>query len=454
MYSVRRPFSLAFYEAAENMRATLDSGITTVREAGGSDLGIKTAQQRGMIAGPRMQISISMLSQTGGHGDRWQVCGAHLPLFVPHPGRPDTVVDGPAEMRRKVRELVRAGADVIKVATSGGVLSPRDDPRHGHFRDAELAVLVEEADAAGRFVMAHAQATDGIKAAIRNGVRSIEHGIYLDDEAIGQMLELGTYLVPTLMAPRGVLEAAEAGVPVPPDAVEKTKMVMEAHVASVSKAIGAGVKVAMGTDSGVTPHGRNLGELPLMVECGMSPAEALVATTRTAAELLGPHDPHVATSYHSGGIDVPGPCPQLLDLAGRVRDRRRHHVRRPVQPRRGRPARADVRHPILALDGRREDARRSIELIMDAARSILGKRPDASMEELAVAAGVTRQTVYAHFSSRDALIAAVFDAVWPKPSRPSRTPISTLSLHPWHSGASSPSAKNSYAAIPSCLSPP
>jgi imidazolonepropionase-like amidohydrolase len=103
-------------------------------------------------------------------------------------------------MRRKMRELVRASADVIKVATSGGVLSPRDDPRHGPFRDAELAVLVEEATAAGRFVMAHAQAIDGIKAAIRNGIRSIEHGIYLDDEAIGMMLERGTYLVPTLMA--------------------------------------------------------------------------------------------------------------------------------------------------------------------------------------------------------------------------------------------------------------
>ena len=150
MYSVRRPFSLAFFEAAENMRATLDVGITTVREAGGSDLGIKTAQQRGMIAGPRMQISISMLSQTGGHGDDWQVCGAHMPaFFVAHPGHPDSIVDGPDEMRRKVRELVRAGADVIKVATSGGVLSPRDDPRHGHFRDAELAVLVEEATGGG-----------------------------------------------------------------------------------------------------------------------------------------------------------------------------------------------------------------------------------------------------------------------------------------------------------------
>jgi imidazolonepropionase-like amidohydrolase len=314
MYSVRRPFSLAFFEAAENMRA--------VREAGGSDLGIKTAQQRGMIAGPRMQISISMLSQTGGHGDDWQVCGAHMrAFFVPHPGRPDTIVDGPDEMRRKVRELVRAGADVIKVATSGGVLSPRDDPRHGHFRDAELAVLVEEADAAGRYVMAHAQAADGIKAAIRNGIRSIEHGIYLDDDAIGQMLERGTYLVPTLIAPRGVLEAAEAGVPVPPEAVEKTKMVMEAHMASVSKAIGAGVKVAMGTDSGVTPHGQNLRELPLMVECGMSPADALVATTRTAAELLGIAE--TTGTLEPGKVAdvvvIAGDALDLRDLAGRVR---------------------------------------------------------------------------------------------------------------------------------------
>ena len=322
MYAIRRPFSLGFYEAAENMRATLDVGITTVREAGGSDLGIKTAQERGMIAGPRMQISLAMLSQTGGHADGWQVCGANVPrFFLPHPGRPDTIVDGPEEMRRKVRELVRAGADVIKVATSGGVLSPRDDPRHGHFRDGELAVLVEEATAAGKFVMAHAQATDGIKAAIRNGIRSIEHGIYLDDEAIGQMLERGTYLVPTLVAPRGVLEAAEAGIAVPPEAVEKTKMVMEAHTASISKAIGAGVKVAMGTDSGVTPHGRNLRELELMVECGMSPSAALVATTRTAAELLGIADD--AGTLEPGKLAdvvvVEGDALDLRDLAGRVR---------------------------------------------------------------------------------------------------------------------------------------
>src|SRR5215208_6132642 len=228
MYSVGRPFSLAFYEAAQNMRATLDVGITTVREAGGADLGIKTAQQRGMIAGPRMQISISMLSQTGGHGDDWQVCGAHMPaFFVAHPGHPDSIVDGPDEMRRKVRELVRAGADVIKVATSGGVLSPRDDPRHAHLRPVELEALVEEATSAGMFVMAHAQGADGIKNAVRAGIRSIDHGIYLDDEAIELMLRRGTWFVPTLVAPQGVLDAVDAGISLPPAIVDKARMVID-----------------------------------------------------------------------------------------------------------------------------------------------------------------------------------------------------------------------------------
>jgi imidazolonepropionase-like amidohydrolase len=216
------------------------------------------------------------------------VCGADVPFFaLPHPGRPANIVDGPEEMRRKVRELVRAGADVIKVCTSGGVLSPRDDPRHGHFRDDELDALVTEATAAGKWVMSHAQATDGIKSAVRSGIRSIEHGIYLDDEAIDMMLERGTYLVPTLVAPMGVLEAADRGVNVPDYAIEKTKLVMETHRDSIARAIAAGVKVAMGTDSGVVPHGQNLRELEQMTNCGMSPIDALVASTRTAAELLG-----------------------------------------------------------------------------------------------------------------------------------------------------------------------
>lgn len=180
---VQQPFSLRYYEAARNLEATLRAGITTIREAGGADLGVKTAVERGWIAGPRMQISLTMLSQTGGHGDRWFASGARLFDFDV-PGVPRNLVDGPDEMRRAVRELVRSGADVIKVATTGGVMSPRDRPTHAHFRDEELRVLVEEAAAAGLWVMAHAQGTEGIKAAVRAGIRSIEHGVYLDDEAI------------------------------------------------------------------------------------------------------------------------------------------------------------------------------------------------------------------------------------------------------------------------------
>jgi imidazolonepropionase-like amidohydrolase len=314
------PFSLKFYEAMGNMTATLAAGVTTVRDAAGADLGMKTAVEKGLIPGPRMQISISMLSQTGGHGDDWEVCGAHVPsFFVPYPGVPLPIVDGPDEMRRRVRELVRAGADVIKIATSGGVLSSRDDPRHGHFRDAELAVLAEEAAAAGRFVMAHAQATDGIKAAIRNGIRSIEHGIYLDDEAIGMMLDRGTYLVPTLVAPRGVLEARERGVPVPQVMIDKTLMVMDTHAASIKAAIAAGVRIAMGTDSGVVPHGQNLRELDLMVDCGMSATDALVATTKSAAELMG-LDEELGTLEPGKRADIVLVEGDELDrLSGRVR---------------------------------------------------------------------------------------------------------------------------------------
>ncbi len=287
---MQQPFSYRFYEAEKNLRATLDIGITTVRDAGGADLGMKKALQDGLIAGPRMQISIRMLSQTGGHGDEWLPSGAFAAMFVEYPGSPHALVDGPQEMRRKVRELIRNGADVIKVATSGGVLSPRDDPRHAHFRMDELEVLVSEAAAAGMWVMAHAQAADGIKNAIRAGIRSIEHGVYLDDEAVSMMLEKGTYLVPTLVAPQGVISAAEAGAQIPEASLAKAKEVVEIHRESFRKAVEAGVKVAMGTDSGVTPHGENLRELPLMVEGGMSPGQAIVATSATAAELMGLQD--------------------------------------------------------------------------------------------------------------------------------------------------------------------
>ncbi len=285
--AVQRPFSRQFYEAAKNLQKTLAIGITSVRDAGGADLGIKEAVADGTIAGPRLQISIIMLSQTGGHGDDWYPSGANVPFIGPHPGRPSGIVDGVDEVRRKVRELHRAGADVIKVATSGGVLSPRDDPRKAHFRPAELEALVEEATAAGMFVMAHAQGADGIKNAVRAGIRSIDHGIYLDDEAIELMLARGTWFVPTLVAPQGVLDAVDAGMNLPPVVVDKARMVIDIHRAAFRRAVEAGVRIAMGTDSGVTPHGRNLRELQLMADGGMAPAAVLEATTRSAAQLMG-----------------------------------------------------------------------------------------------------------------------------------------------------------------------
>ncbi len=284
---IQQPFSYQFYEAARNLDATLRTGITTVRDAGGADLGIQQAVDDGLIPGPRLQLSVVMISQTGGHGDDWYPSGSIVPFMGEHPGRPSGIADGADEMRRKVRELVRAGAGVIKVATSGGVLSPSDDPRHPHLRPAELETIVEEATAAGIRVMAHAQGAEGIKNALRAGIRSIEHGIYLDDEAIELMQARGAWFVPTLVAPQGVIDAVAAGVPLPPAVVDKAHRVVDIHRAAFRRAVEAGVRIAMGTDSGVTPHGQNLRELALMVEGGMTPAAALEATTRSAAQLMG-----------------------------------------------------------------------------------------------------------------------------------------------------------------------
>jgi imidazolonepropionase-like amidohydrolase len=281
------PFSLQFYQAAQNMELTLAAGITTVRDASGADLGVQAAQQRGLVRGPRMQISITMISQTGGHGDRWQASGCPGALFWPHPGRPDGVADGPDQVRAKTREMIRAGADVIKIATTGGFFSPRDDPRQAHLRDAEIAVIVEEANAAGCYVMAHAQGNAGIKTAIRGGVRSIEHGTFLDQEAIEMMIDRGTWLVPTLTANLGTSEAVASGVPIWPEAAEKEHITGGAHEASARAAIAAGVKIAMGSDAPVYPHGQNLRELELLVQAGMKPAQALHAATLSAAQLMG-----------------------------------------------------------------------------------------------------------------------------------------------------------------------
>ncbi len=286
------PFSLNFYLAVGYLRRTLDAGITTVRDAGGADLGLKRALEMGLIEGPRMQISITPLSITGGHLDFWLPSGQELGLFTPHPGLPSGICDGVDEVRKKVREVLRAGAEVIKVCSTGGVLSPTDHPEFTQFSPEELAVMVQEgAFRRGVKVMAHAQGAEGIKNAVRAGIHSIEHGIYLDDEAIELMLARGTFLVPTLLAPQAVIEQAEQTGMISEWALRKSKEVLQAHRDSIRHAHKAGVKIAMGTDAGVMPHGTNLRELGLMCDhAGMSPMESLVATTRVAAECLGWQD--------------------------------------------------------------------------------------------------------------------------------------------------------------------
>ncbi|MFB9927545.1 amidohydrolase family protein [Amycolatopsis halotolerans] len=319
---VQKPFSYQFYEAARNLWTTLKLGITTVRDAAGADLGIKQAVADGLIPGPRLEIAIGLISTTGGHGDGWMPSGHCAPLSLPHPGRPSALADGPDEMRRVARTLLRAGADVLKVCTTGGVLSPRDDPRHSQFTPEELDVLVAEATMQGRAVMAHAQGSEGIKNAVRAGIRSIEHGIYLDDEAIELMLARGTWLVPTLVAPVNVIRAAAAGAGLPDAVVQKAKEVAEVHLDSVRRAVAAGVRIAMGTDSGVGPHGTNLEELELMRSAGMSPADVLVAATSSAAQLLGKDAElgRLAPGYRADLVVVSGDIYDFPALAGNVRE--------------------------------------------------------------------------------------------------------------------------------------
>lgn len=287
---MQAPFSLKFYRAIAHLRRTLDAGITSVRDAGGADLGVKQAVESGLIAGPRMQISISALSITGGHADGWMRSGNAFNLFSPYPGFPDPIVDGVDAVRQRVREVLRAGADVIKICATGGVLSPTDHPEFIQFSPEELDVIVREARyRRGIKVMAHAQGCEGIKQAVRAGIHSIEHGIYLDDEAIDLMIERGTFLVPTLLAPLSVLEQGEKG-GMPEYGIRKAAETIEIHSDSIARAYKAGVKIAMGTDAGVMPHGTNLRELGLMCAVGMSPMQAIVATTKTAAECLGWQD--------------------------------------------------------------------------------------------------------------------------------------------------------------------
>jgi len=280
------PFSQFFFQAADVLKKTMDIGITWVRDANGADLGVQTAVTQGLIDGPDLDISIQALGQTGGHSDFWMPAGQCVPLLPTHPGRPDGVVDGADNMRLRVREVIRAGANVIKLNVSGGVISPRGDPRNPQIRPDEIAEAVAEAHAAGIYVMAHAHSTVGIKNAVTAGIRSIEHGTYLDDECIELMVANGVWLVPTLGVVGALLDGIKAGAKMPAAVVAKLHEGREAHLSSVRRAIEAGVKIALGSDAAALGHGRNLNEMAEMHALGLSAPDVLRSATSSAAELM------------------------------------------------------------------------------------------------------------------------------------------------------------------------
>ncbi len=260
--------------AANNLKKHLFSGTTYLRDLGapaGIDFDLRDAVNEGLIQGPEFQAAGKCITMTGGHG--W---------FI------GQEADGVDETRKATRQQLKAGADIIKIMATGGVMTKGVEPGSPQLTIEEMKASVEEAHKAGKKTATHAQGTVGIKNAILAGIDSVEHGIFLDDEVIQMMVDRGVYLVPTLVAPYFIVEnGVEAGIP--QYAVEKSKYVMEYHMDSFTKAYKAGVKIAMGTDAG-TPfnlHDAAPHELKLMVECGMTPMDAIVASTKSAADLLG-----------------------------------------------------------------------------------------------------------------------------------------------------------------------
>ena len=284
---VRRSYSEVVARMLRCGQAFLESGVTTARDAGGTPAGVKRVFASGEFPGPRLQVSVMPLSITGGHGDGQTPAGIDLTGDVPPVEMPLGIADGVDEVRRVVRRQIRAGADWIKVMATGGVYSLMDAPDAVQYTVEEMRVMVEEAEHAGLHgVMAHAENAAGIKNALRAGIRSIDHGDGLDDEAIDLMLERDVPLVPTFLIIEEMLreDRVDSGV-TPPWAVEKVRVLVEEIEPRFRHAVERGVRIAMGTDGGVGSHLPT--ELSLMVEHGMSPLASLRAATIDAARLLG-----------------------------------------------------------------------------------------------------------------------------------------------------------------------
>jgi len=308
---VQEPTALRAARSARDLRNALDGGFTSVREVGGLGVHLAAAVAEGVLDGPSIYAAGAILSTTGGHGD------LHCyPLsWVQEFGRNDGILrlaDGTAECMRAVREQLRAGARVIKVCASGGVLSEVDSPIHQQFTGQELRTIVEVAGLAERVVAAHCHGKPGIMAAVEAGVRTIEHGTYLDEEACDAMIENGMILVPTRSIVEDILTHLTE---VPPYAAAKLTALAARHADAVSMAIERGVTVAAGTDIGLTgmdlPNswGHNGSELGHLVTLGMTPLQAIAAATSIAPGTLGPQAPRsgqLAAGFDADILTVDG----------------------------------------------------------------------------------------------------------------------------------------------------
>lgn len=269
--------------ATVNARKTLLAGFTTVRDVGSSsflDVGLRNSINSGVVPGPRMLISIHAIGSTGGHCD--DGAGFRFGFLNHEAGPEDGVIDSPDQARFAVRFNIKYGADVIKTCATGGVLSPTDAVDAPQLTQAEVDALVGAAHDLKRKTAAHAHGAEGAKRAIRAGIDSVEHGTFLDDEALRMMRERGTYLVPTLSVRAGIAESK-----FPPLVQQKADAAMKAQDDLVHRALATGVKIALGTDAAVYPHGDNALEFVLLVKDGMTPGQALRAGTSVDATLLG-----------------------------------------------------------------------------------------------------------------------------------------------------------------------
>ncbi|OQW77470.1 MAG: Xaa-Pro dipeptidase [Proteobacteria bacterium ST_bin13] len=295
-------------EAQKNARADLEAGFTTVRDLGGDARSIRAlrdAIDAGTVEGPTIVNAGQMVSVTGGHGDGTNGLAEEFADVV-HSHQINTC-DGPDDCRRAVRSQIGLGAQVIKFAATGGVLSNVAGGLGRQMTPEEMKAIIDTAHSFGRKVAAHSHAAEGTKAALAAGVDSIEHGSFLDDEAIALFKAKGAYLVPTMLAPVAALAQARGG-QLPPATIPKAEAAAAAMLASHTRAIAAGVKVAFGTDTGVSKHGDNAQEFALMVKAGMTPMAAIRAATVSAADLLGRSD-------QLGTIE-PGKMADIIAVAG------------------------------------------------------------------------------------------------------------------------------------------